>query len=79
MIPIYKNVSERLDAFYNSNKIPHIIFHGPSGSGKRTIVHDFIQKIYNNNKEKIKSNVMHVNCAHGKGIKFIRDELSILG
>lgn len=75
MIPIYKNVNERLDAFYNSNKIPHIIFHGPSGSGKRTIVHEFIQKIYNNNKEKIKSNVMYVNCAHGKGIKFIREDL----
>jgi hypothetical protein len=31
--------------------------------------------IYDNNKEKIKDFVMHVNCAHGKGIKFIREEL----
>ena len=34
-----------------------------------------INNIYDNNKEKIKSFVMHVNCSHGKGIKFIRDEL----
>jgi hypothetical protein len=31
--------------------------------------------IYDNNKTKIKDFVMYVNCAHGKGIKFIRDEL----
>jgi hypothetical protein len=57
------------------NKIPNIIFHGPSGSGKRTIMNDFINIIYNNDREKIKSFVMYVNCAHGKGIKFIREEL----
>ena len=57
------------------HKIPNIIFHGASGSGKRTIVNDFINKIYGNNKEKIKDFVMSVNCAHGKGIKFIREEL----
>jgi DNA polymerase III delta prime subunit len=69
--PIYK----KLDYFYKTNKIPHIIFHGSSGSGKRTIVNNFILKIYQNDKKKIKTNVMHVNCAHGKGIKFIREEL----
>ncbi len=31
--------------------------------------------IYEGNKEKIKDFVMYVNCAHGKGIKFIREEL----
>lgn len=31
--------------------------------------------IYDENKPRMKSNIMIVNCAHGKGIKFIRDEL----
>ena len=31
--------------------------------------------IYNNDKYRIKQNVMHVNCSHGKGIKFIREDL----
>jgi len=66
---------EKLNYFYKIHKIPNIIFHGQSGSGKRTIVNNFINMIYNNNKERIKAFVMHVNCAHGKGIKFIRDEL----
>jgi DNA polymerase III delta prime subunit len=57
------------------HKIPNILFHGPTGSGKRTIVNDFIHKIYDNKREIIKSFVMYVNCSHGKGIKFIREEL----
>jgi DNA polymerase III delta prime subunit len=72
---IHQNIKEKLDYFYKIHKIPNIIFHGPSGSGKRTIVNDFILKIYDNNREKIKSFVMYVNCSHGKGIKFIREEL----
>jgi DNA polymerase III delta prime subunit len=57
------------------HKIPNILFHGPTGSGKRTIVNDFIHKIYDDKREIIKSFVMYVNCSHGKGIKFIREEL----
>ena len=75
MLKIHPDIKEKLEYFHAIHKIPNIIFHGPSGSGKRMIVHDFINTIYDNNKERIKSFVMHVNCAHGKGIKFIRDEL----
>jgi DNA polymerase III delta prime subunit len=76
-LEIHENIKNKLDYFHKIHKIPNIIFHGPSGSGKRTIVDEFINKIYNNDKEKIKSYVMHVNCSHGKGIKFIRDELKL--
>jgi hypothetical protein len=68
-------IKERLDHFYSSKKIPHLLFHGASGTGKRTIVHNFLLKIYNEDKSIMKSNIMLVNCAHGKGIKFIREEL----
>ena len=72
---IHESVKEKLEYFKSIHKIPNIIFHGSSGSGKRTIVNEFIHSIYNNDREKIKNLVMYVNCAHGKGIKFIRDEL----
>ena len=75
LLNIHKNIKEKLEYFQNNHKIPNIIFHGPSGSGKRTIVNEFIHNIYEHDREKIKSLVMYVNCAHGKGIKFIRDEL----
>lgn len=68
-------VFKQLAFFISIRKIPNIIFHGSSGSGKRSIVYDFINRIYNNDRARIKSNVMFVNCAHGKGIKFVREEL----
>lgn len=74
-LDIHNSIKDKLNYFKNARKIPNIIFHGPSGCGKRTIVGDFINNIYDNDREKIKSFVMYVNCAHGKGIKFIRDEL----
>jgi len=79
-LKIHENIIEKLDYFIKIKKIPNIIFHGTSGSGKRTIVHNFINKIYTTENpdttiENIKNNVMYINCAHSKGIKFIRDEL----
>jgi DNA polymerase III delta prime subunit len=74
-LQIHQTIKNKLNYFHEMRKIPNILFHGPSGSGKRTIVNEFIHKIYDNDREKIKSFVMYVNCSHGKGIKFIREEL----
>tara|TARA_Y100000768_G_scaffold386563_1_gene375274 strand:+ start:929 stop:1741 length:813 start_codon:yes stop_codon:yes gene_type:complete len=74
-LDIHKKIKDKLEFFINEYKIPHIIFYGPSGSGKRTILNKFINDIYDYDKQKINQYVMHVNCAHSKGIRFIRDEL----
>tara|TARA_B100001093_G_scaffold488342_1_gene525453 strand:+ start:4898 stop:5698 length:801 start_codon:yes stop_codon:yes gene_type:complete len=74
-LDIHRNIINKLDYFLEIKKIPNILFHGPSGTGKKTIVFSFLDKIYNYNKLLKKNNVMFVNCAHGKGIKFIREEL----
>ena len=75
MLEIHTNIIEKLDYFLKIKKIPNILFHGPSGSGKRTLVYAFIDKIYNNDKLLKQNYVIFVNCAQGKGIKFIREEL----
>jgi hypothetical protein len=74
-LPIHDTIRQKLDYFYRTKTVPHLIFHGSPGTGKRTLVYEFINKIYEHDKAKLKTNVMLVNCAHGKGIKFIRDEL----
>lgn len=81
----HEGIHCKLDHFLTTGKIPNIIFHGSAGTGKKTIIFNFLNKIYgnaettnNNQKELIsilKNNVMSVNCCHGKGIKFIREEL----
>ena len=74
-LDLHSNIKNKLNFFLKNGKIPHIIFHGPSGSGKRELLSWFINNIYNNNKNNIKSFVLYVNCAHIKGSRFIRDEL----
>ncbi len=74
-LDIHNDIKEKLSHFKTTNKIPNIIFHGPSGCGKKTIVNEFINSIYNNDKQLVKSFVYTANCAHGKGIRFVRDEL----
>lgn len=74
-LEIHNKIKEKLEFFYYNKKIPNIIFNGASGTGKSKIVNDFISLIYQNDKDKIKNFVMFVNCAHGKGIKFIREDI----
>ena len=64
---------ETLNLFIQENKIPNIIFHGPNGSGKKTMLYEFIHKLYK--KEDMDTCVMFVNCIIGKGIKFIREDI----
>jgi len=75
VLDIHGEIKKKLKYFIEIKKIPNIIFHGVSGCGKNTLVNNFIHDIYHNDKEMIKNYVMEVNCAHGKGIKFIREEL----
>lgn len=75
ILSIHENIKEKLDYFISIQKIPNIIFHGPPGSGKKTLLTNFIEEIYQGNKLKMKQYTMYVNCAYGKGIKFIREEL----
>ena len=71
----HAHIESKLDYFIGSKKIPNIIFHGPSGSGKRTIIDGFLYKIYEGDRDKMKKHIMTVECSHGKGIKFIREDL----
>ena len=44
-LEIHKSIHEKLEYFIEKKKIPNIIFHGESGSGKRTILEYFWQPI----------------------------------
>jgi len=74
MLQIHNNIKEQLNTFIKHNKIPNILFHGKSGCGKKTIMKQFLHQIYDgiDNKNQY---IMIVNCAQGRGIKFIREEL----
>ncbi len=71
---IHTTIKEKLDLYVATRRIPHLIFYGPAGGGKRHILNHLIERIYTTEEEK-KKYVIYINCAHGKGIRFIRDEL----
>lgn len=75
MLDIHGDIRQKLQYFIAQKKIPNLIFHGVSGCGKNTLAWNFIRSIYGNDKPMMKDYVMHVNCAHGKGIRFIREDL----
>lgn len=76
MLSIHIPIHEQLHHFRTTNTIPNLLFYGPQGVGKRTLVFQFMQDLYPS-KESMRSLVMYENCAHGRGIKFIRDELKL--
>lgn len=49
----HKEIYERLKKMSDDNSIPHIIFHGPQGGGKKTMVNIFLKMIYGDTIEKL--------------------------
>ena len=41
----HKDIYDRLKKMANENSIPHIIFHGEPGAGKKTMVNIFLDMI----------------------------------
>lgn len=77
LLNIHTDVSHKLNVFIEKRLVPNILMYGPSGSGKKHLINNFIMKVYNYDRSVVKTNVMYVDCVHGKGINFIRDELKL--
>lgn len=74
MYNIHSKIKKKIDIYIENNKIPNILLHGESGCGKKTILKYLMNKLYTTKEDKHKY-IMYVNCGHGKGIKFIREDL----
>ena len=42
MCEYHSKINDKLNIFIEKNKIPNILFHGPSGSGKKTILNKVV-------------------------------------
>ena len=74
----HKLIQDKLDTFINSGKIPHLLFFGNNGTGKRRLLHYLIDKVYSNIENK-NEYIIQINCCQFKGIKYIRDDLKFFG
>ena len=70
-----QDILNNLIQLYETNNISNIIFHGTNLTGKKTLLEQFLRKIYLT-QENYNKYVLTINCSHGKGnIKFIRENL----
>ena len=44
---IHADIKEKLRKFIQLKRIPNMIFYGENGGGKKTILKDFLDNIYN--------------------------------
>lgn len=76
MDKLHPEIMTNLNNFIECNKIPNILFYGPSGSGKKTIVKEFLNNVYMCLPLHKRHNyMMFIDCGQGRGIKFIREDL----
>jgi len=70
----HKSIYDTLDHFIDNKIVPHLLFYGENGSGKKQIVKNYLKKNYKN-LNNYKDYIMFVECAHSKGIKFVREDI----
>ena len=74
-LPIHKEIISKLKGFVEKRQVPNLLFYGPNGAGKKTIVAEFIAALYGGDVTMLHQYTMFVDCDSGKGIKFIREDL----
>ncbi len=75
LLPIHPSIQDQLNEFHQSGNVPNILFYGPIGCGKSTLIHHFIRQIYQDDMARIKKFTLYIDCTQFKGIKFIREDL----
>lgn len=70
----HESINKTLDHFIDNKIVPHLLFYGDNGSGKKEIVKSFLKRNYSN-VNNYKDYIMYVECAHSKGIKFVREDI----
>ena len=68
---------QKLKTFRESYQVPHLLLHGPAGSGKSYIVNQHLRGMYGDDLGYARNNqyFMTLNCFFSKGIKHIRDRI----
>lgn len=61
-----------LDKLIESNKLPHLLFHGPPGTGKTSTIKAAAKKMYG---PKYASMILELNASDARGIDVVRDQI----
>lgn len=76
------NIQRKLDSMIersSKHPIPHLLFSGESGTGKHTLLRNFVWNMYKDDVVSLKKYVLELNCALGVGVNEIREKVSFFG
>lgn len=62
----HKEIYDRLKIMSDDNSIPHVIFHGPPGSGKKTMINIFLRMIYGDGISKLHTTLYNISGSGNK-------------
>lgn len=65
------NLRTKVEGWIEANDIPHLLLHGPAGTGKTSLA-----KVLINSLEVSRGDVLYVNCSEHTGIENVRDRIS---
>lgn len=68
----HNKIRHSLETMVETGNVPHLLFYGDHCVGKNTLLTYLLSLLY---KKPHSDLIMDVNCATGKGIKFVREEL----
>ena len=68
-LTLHHEITSKLDALAKCEEMPHLLFYGPPGCGKKTRVMSFLREIYGANVEKVKLEHRSFKNASGKVIE----------
>lgn len=68
-LTLHADVSAKLEALARCESVPHLLFYGPPGAGKKTRVMAFLREVYGAGVEKVKVEHRNIKNASGKAIE----------
>lgn len=65
----------RLRHFHAHNRVPNLIFNGPRGAGKRTLVSEFVRLLFQEHPDKLRQWTLVADCLRAPDVKTVREDL----